>query len=56
MLTWKSKLKSTCINKSNNWPNNPHFGYEAFVGVKRLVDFGDVKTDFLDHIEKEFED
>jgi hypothetical protein len=56
MLIWKSKLKSICINKSKNWPNNPRFGCETFVGVKHLDDFGDVKTNFLDHIEKEFED
>jgi hypothetical protein len=56
MLTWKSKLKSTCIKKSKHWPNNPHFGCEAFVGVKHLVDFGDVKTKFLYHTEEKFED
>jgi len=33
-----------------------NFNCEAFVRAKSLDDFGDVKIDFLDHIEKEFED
>jgi hypothetical protein len=40
MLTWKSKFKSICINKSKKWLNNPRFGCETFVGVKSLDDFG----------------
>jgi hypothetical protein len=41
---------------SKNWPNDPHFGCEAFVGVKSFDDFGDVEAKFLDQIEEEFED
>jgi hypothetical protein len=40
---------------SKNWPNDPHFGCEAFVGAKSLDDFGDVEAKFLDQIEEEFE-
>ncbi len=40
---------------SKNWPNDPHFGCETFVGAKSLDDFGDVEAKFLDQIEEEFE-
>ncbi len=41
---------------SKSWPNDPHFGCEAFVGAKSFDGFGDVEAKFLDQIEEEFED
>jgi hypothetical protein len=38
-----------------NWPFDSHFSCETFVGAKIFYDFGDVKTNFKNQIEEEFE-
>jgi hypothetical protein len=48
----KCRLGTRNLNQlvlvSKNWPNDPHFGCETFIGPKFFDDFGDVETIFLD--------